>query len=1170
MKRQIIRLTKYLLIPSIVLLTSACSGKGVCQPDNSNELSLSITAPNQYPAGIPVTAYLTIQNTSNVNAQNLYFSIPNATNYTGTTITVVNDSTQKCANIPAQSSCSFPVEITNTPTSHPGSFTVNATTNVGSAQNQTDSKLKTNLALRANTLSLTTNIGLSDVPANSQTGANGLSFLYSHIIASNTNGSTQLEIVAVVNSASAGLFNTINLTDSHGNLLNFKPISGNSGDGLTNLVQGSVVTFILTIPANTTNYEFYAQTMANGQIVNQGTTVNPISLTNSSQGVLVVQPSNFNLSTSESYTTQTITYSNTGNGIINNLAIQLAAPLSMIQNNCITTLNPGSSCTITVHSNAAAGTSGSGSIIATYKEGSPVISQYNYSGDNPISGINLSAVNNFNFVANNLNSSDATQVTLTNSGNVSESNFIFNISQHSEYFAITNGISGTPCTVINGNTVTNSLLPNSSCTVTLTYSNAPLTPQNITYLTITYNYNGSQSASSPQISMSYETIQATANLNITPTSPFTFNNIIANGISNTTQVFTVTNNGPDDINGLINDSLTSTTTNFNILTSIDQNDCQNKNNLASGQSCTYTIKFGPTTTAISLANANLNLTASSVTGGSVNATESLIGTATTPLAANIQINSVTATGSVDGDGKSSNTSFQMESTTATSATITLTYTNVGQGAAISFNIDPTQVPSGYVITQNTCNGLTLESGSANNCNVTLSPSSSATGALDIALSSSVLSGNWIDERGVQTNQAVQWNTGASSQSDIYVNIFPAAMVNATISSSSIGTPSIIRTLVNSNFYIVFSLHGGHNVNTTYNLIAPNGFTAVTSNSCTVTSNSPSCAVEFQAPAGVTTSSLFSVTTSSGGVVPTPSSLLLDVIVYSYIVNVSGNSYTQCAVNANGIDTTGCTTITPSGSGSLSAPSAITINANYAYITNYSSASYTECPISNQVIDSTACNTITPSGNGALYHPLGITINGNYVYITDGDRQKYTQCSVSNGQINTASCVSVHPASGQSFAGIVIANNYVLMTNYYYYANHGDYTQCTINGSGIDPTSCVTTSLYAPGALSNPLGITIYNNLVYIVNQNNNSYTQCSLNSSGIITSSCITHTPSGVAALNSPNGITISNNYAYIVNSNNSYTQCSVNLANGDLENCNTTAVTQFNNPYGSAIYPPQ
>lgn len=86
---KIINYIKWLGLAIIGSSLISC-GNGTCEPKSNNDgnLSLTLTAPNEYPAGVAVTAYLTIKNTSIVNATNLTYDVPNATNYTGATITV--------------------------------------------------------------------------------------------------------------------------------------------------------------------------------------------------------------------------------------------------------------------------------------------------------------------------------------------------------------------------------------------------------------------------------------------------------------------------------------------------------------------------------------------------------------------------------------------------------------------------------------------------------------------------------------------------------------------------------------------------------------------------------------------------------------------------------------------------------------------------------------------------------------------------------------------------------------------------------------------------------------------------------------------------------------------------------------------------------------------------
>lgn len=508
------------------MLLSSCGGGGSCTgcATTSGELTLALSAPNQYPAGVAVTAYLTMTNTSATNATNLYYRIPDATNYTGATITVNNGvGNNPCVNIAAGQSCTFPAYIAAN--SHPGSFTVTATPDGGVVSGKLQgiwNSLTSDKSLQANTLYLTANIGLTALAANTEPGANGVSFLYASVIAANQNGETLLSIVGVVNSATAGEFNTINLTDVTGKSLNFSPLSGNSGSGLANLSYGSIVTFLLRIPAGKSSYEFYAQTVKDGAVVNLGTVVHPITLVSSSQGVLIVQPTSFALSTKNNYESQVLTYSNIGNAPITGLTLPTADPLSVVGTTCGSTLAPansiGSSCTYTVSYQAAAGSSGQGNLTATSTDGGSAVSNYTYEGLDPTTGLTVTSGSNptFTFKTTNWLPEMSSQVTLTNTGNVAENNFTFTVPT---YFSIKAGTSGTPCVVTSGNVVTNTLAANGGqCTLTLTYTNSTaLNPPATANLLVNYSYNGTP-ASQVSVGLTYSTDQVAAPL-ITTVSP---------------------------------------------------------------------------------------------------------------------------------------------------------------------------------------------------------------------------------------------------------------------------------------------------------------------------------------------------------------------------------------------------------------------------------------------------------------------------------------------------------------------------------------------------------------------------------------------------------------------------------------------------------------------------
>lgn len=813
-------------------LTLFSCGNGNCPPNNNDNLLLKLVAPSEYPAGIAVTAYLTIYNTSSIDANNLYYSIPAEYNFTGATITVKNGKLeQPCYNIPAHQQCTFPVEISAN--SHPGSFTVNATPNgIVGTLNKFEDSIKSTLGLSSDAISLTANIGLTQVAPNTNAGADGISFLYNKIVSINPDGVTQVAITAIVGS-NAGSFNTLNLVDASGNLLNFTTISLNSGSGKSQLVAGSIVTFVLTMPQGVTNLPFYAQTMLDGAIISTSTLSNPLNSTPVSNGILVVQPTSFSFSANNDYTEQMLTYTNIGESGIVGLSFDvLSSPITILENNCGSTLASGASCTIKLKSNAIAGSSGTGSFVARYTNmPAVVVSQYNYSGSDAVYGIQLSATNNFTFTATTVNSSSSTQVTLTNSGNVLESNFDFSFD--SNYFTISSGTGDNSCT-ISSNKVTNTLSNGDSCSFTLTYTNNQVVSSTST-MTVDFNYNGSHTASDTK-TIIYSTTQAVASLNITGND--NFGTIIANNQESQIHVFTVNNVGEDSATSISIEALAVPFT--------STNNCGNS--LVSGGSCTVTVKFGPTNLSSDYNESIvINYKSSTDLVTIESTTQPIFGTARSPLTANVQISSVIASGNAGGNGESSGSAFMIESTSATAATLTLTYNNIsGNYAAQNFNVDTSMLPANYTLVSNGCSNITLQPNSANNCQVVLKLSTTATGNYNIDFTNSLLS-SWNDERGAQTSQEIDWNTQSGMKTQIYVQVFPSANVSAILSSSSTGSPVIDSVNIESTFYVVFSLNGGYHVgNKTYTVNTTGGFSPVSS-SCVLSSNNPTCSVEFTAP-----------------------------------------------------------------------------------------------------------------------------------------------------------------------------------------------------------------------------------------------------------------------------------------------------------------------------------
>lgn len=950
---------RYFLGFSVLTILGGCGGGSSCDSASPTEsASLTVTAPDQYPAGIPTTAYLTLTNNSTVAINNLIYDVPEATNHTSATIKVEPASALKCKNIAANDYCTLKVEIGAN--SKPGSFTV-----VASSSNQLNrtavDKLKSLVGLGAEQFILTANIGLTEIPSNTQSGANGISFLVAPTVAAESDGSTQVSVVAVVNQNAGSDFNTINLTTQSGNLLDFAVLSGNSGANIpTNLKPGDIVTYILKIPAGASSpYSFYAQIASHGSVVNQGTVATNIIIADAKQGVLTVQPTEFALSAAVGYTKQVITYSNTGNGNINNLAIQTPqAPLTINKNNCNASLAAGRSCTVEVMSNAESGVNGNGTIVATYNSNLSVLSNYSYSGGTIQNGLQLTALNNFMFVATTGSGVATTKLTLQNNGNVNESNFAITFTPN-QYFSLVHE-NGDSC-VLSANTITNTLTSGQSCTITLKYNNSTF-GVGLTTMNVAYSYGTNQSATTSQL-LAYQTTQGGATLNITPTS-YNYGAIVANSGESKLESFVATNAGVESISAINFQAMTGDSSYFSV-ESGGVGGCANALPLANGASCTFKVRFGPTATVNQLVTATLPV-GYTFSSGSSSTSVALSGYSRTSLSANITLESVTATGETNGNGESANTAYQFESSSLNSATLVLTYKNIGATAAESFTIS--QAPSGYAINNNQCNSVTLQANAGNSCSVTLKPNQATAGALNVNLASSLLA-SWSDESSTVTNRSVLWDTGSGTQNTIYANVYASAVVNVVMSKDSAGLVSITNLKTNESFYIVMKLTGGYNFNTTYTVTAPAGFSPTTGN-CNLTNSNPICSVEFTAPATASTESSITI---SGTPTANPASFTFDVVAptwYAYVANGTPGVF-QCTV-AESDGSLSCLTPSTRPNATLDALSTIVDpTGDYLYVLtsdNTSPGSYVTCALGiDGTYDNTKCVTKTfpPYGNLAF-------------------------------------------------------------------------------------------------------------------------------------------------------------------------------------------------------------
>lgn len=1048
------KLFKYLGYALLVAVLSSCGGSGTYnkQQDNGSLANLSVVAPDQYPAGIATTAYLTVINNSSSLVSNLSFDVPVSSNFTGTSVSVTPDSAQSCQSIPANGSCVLQVQIGSN--SKTGSFKVVATS--GNQVSGLQTKLKNLVGLNSQQFILTANIGLTDIPTNTQLGANGISFLYNPNVVPSSDGSVLISVVAVVNQNAGNNFNTIDLTTSNGTPLDFTVLSGNSGSGLTNLSSGSVVTFMLKIPSGASSpYDFYAKTLENGALVSQSNIANPVMITNSGQGVLVVQPTKFSLSASSNYISQILTYSNTGNQAITGLSIEAPqAPISIGQNDCTGNLDIGKSCNVLIISSAPSGTSGSGSVIANYTGGNSVISNYSYSGGDVQAGLTVSAVNNFNFAATTTNSAASTKLTIQNSGNVSESNFVISFSPN-QYFSLSQQ-NGDTC-LLSGNTVTNTLAGGSNCVLTLTYDNSTLSA-GLTSMTINYSYGNALSNNIMQ-TLAWQTTTSGATLSVNPSSYY-FGPIVANNSESKNRTFIITNNGPNSITAIDFQPIMGFSSYFT-LESGGVGGCSSALPLANGATCTFKINFGPSSFVNPQITAILPI-AYSYSSGYSSTSVALSGYTRTAISANIQLYNVTSSAN-SGNGESSNSAFQFESATATSKIITLSYQNTGQTSAQNFSIS--QAPSGYSILTNTCNNITLLANSANSCDVILQPSVTNAGNLNITLSTSTLYGAWSDERGDVGNQAILWSTANGTQNTIYANIYPTPVVTAVLSSESTGATPITQVTTNGSFYIVLTLSGGSNVNATYTVTSPVGFTPQ-STTCNVTSSNPQCNVAITAPSTATSGANISITGGSG-INVTPNSLTLNVVAppskttYAYLSTGSTGIF-QCSVSESDGMLNNCVKKgNPNPAPGYIVSLAMYPTGDYLYaLTNAGSlptdvGSYYACPIGqNGQYESATCGQKSfPSYGSLTFTSTQDTIYGYLAGQTTGSGgNQPNYCTISQESTLFCNTRSSYPTIYSSVVSSMIVNG----SSYVYMSSRADskvYVCDVTNAAGYNSPNC---------------------------------------------------------------------------------------------------------------------
>jgi hypothetical protein len=472
----------------MVILTACCVGSNSGSSNNQPQsLSLTVSAPSQYPAGLdtPVTVVLTVTNTSQSDISNLHYIVPapgHAGNNTGVEVTVdANGLNHHCDTVLSGESCTFTATIA--PHATPGSFTVTATNSlimnrinkIANIENIISAVLP-NLT---QTISATSNLGLVDTPT---TNNNYYILPSSAVIQGSSNSDTLLYLSVWVKSSDENL-NSLRLVDNSGDDLNYIVLGNES------FVAGSVNTYLVTIPANQTSQ--HIQMLSNTcSTLNDGSNNDSacsndsnITIAQSPIGILTVLPNYFIMS--ESHNSQVVTLQNNGLVTIESLLLPTFSSRFSIDNDCGNTLAPKGICNFTIEYAATDSESG----VSSYSIG------YFNSQDSSSSQITIPYLANSNL---GILSANIESITLT--PQTSQQTIIFTNSGNA---ALT--LTGLPnlesplqeqsatCTV---DTI---LQPNQSCSYIVEYT-VTAAPNNES---LGFEYNNSQATQTKNIPLAY-------------------------------------------------------------------------------------------------------------------------------------------------------------------------------------------------------------------------------------------------------------------------------------------------------------------------------------------------------------------------------------------------------------------------------------------------------------------------------------------------------------------------------------------------------------------------------------------------------------------------------------------------------------------------------------------
>jgi len=757
-KRNIKQLTLLGSILSIFACSSGSGSLGGSSPDNGNAGSLQIITPKTIysRSGTTGTGYVVINNPTESAVKGLQYSLTNPIG-SGSNVSVDPVSSAACATVTAYGRCN--VKITVPAGAVAGS--------IGFTASNGNTSLLDKLGKSVKAVAPALTIGIEQAAYNSIGGADGITLSYFNTV---INGVPYVLVSGLVASDKAGTFNKIVLVNGSGAELPNQQLIGAISNAL-----GSTFNILLPVPAGNNasqTIRVRTQQVTDGKVTAESTAMASSTLTTRENvGIAEMLPSAVYLTPANPE--QIITFSNTGDAVAQLQQLVSNNPNVEAIFNPIS-LNSGTITTAILRLKNTAVAATTGNVTLTYNNSQSETTTSGTVDQNispslgpkptpapesppiPIPGIaGLTAIisPDNDFFKTSAGMAVTRQLTLTNTGNTTESDIILTLPAG---FTVSDGISnscaniaqtGSTATISNALTTMDS---SESCDMTVAYTNSMVTSLTAADISIAYKYDHGISAPTLTTAVvEYQVTQSTANLVLqSPISPFAFPATLFDGASTTdSQLFNIKNTGEEtatDITVAVNSTTIAGL--FDRYTSGVVNECTGT--LAPDAECNIGVQFGPIPDNIAAGSKEGDLGIEYKQYSSTTST-----TALTPVPS--FSGQVATSGSPVFNAPASGTSGSgytgtwpdlsiNQNITGAGALITYTITNTGSDAATDFVVTLPSAPAGWNAPATNC-PITTGTNLAPNASCTISIPVNTTTPGTVAATNMVVGLAWKDQ-----------------------------------------------------------------------------------------------------------------------------------------------------------------------------------------------------------------------------------------------------------------------------------------------------------------------------------------------------------------------------------------------------------------------------------------